>query len=84
MKHIYKGILKNDHIDWNKQKPPKDKSLYITATVMEKKMDNKERGKQMAKVLEKLATSNPFNKIDASQWQHKIRKDHSMPKQKVR
>lgn len=79
MENTYKGILMDDHIEWNQQKPRQNKPLEVMVTVMEKKGSNDERGKRMAEALHNIARRNPFGEIDASKWQHHVRKDRPLP-----
>ncbi len=79
MPRIYEGVLKNDHIEWRGESPPKGRSVQIQATVLEEKSDP-ERGARMAASLSKLAESDVFKRIgDPVEWQRQIRKDRPLP-----
>ena len=79
MPRTYEGILKNEHIEWRGESPPKGLRVRIYATVIEETTDS-ERGALMAASLSKLAETGAFNNIgDPVEWQPRTRRDRSLP-----
>ena len=79
MPRTYEGILKNEHIEWRGESPPKGLRVRIHATVIEETTDS-ERGARMAASLSKLAETDAFKNVgDPVEWQRRIRRDRSLP-----
>ena len=79
MSRVYEGVLKNDHIEWRGEPPPKGRPVQIQATVLEEKPDA-ERGARMAASLSKLAKSGTAKKFgDPVEWQRQVRRDRPLP-----
>ena len=83
MPRIYKGVLRNNHIEWQGEAPPPGRSVRIQATVSDEiESDDSTRGARMAAALEKLAENDTFSEINEPvEWQRRIRQDRPLPGQ---
>ena len=81
MLRTYEGILEGNRVRWERgEAPDTDRPLRVHVTVLEDESEKKERGREMADALSKLAESGAFEEIeDPSTWQREIREDRSLP-----
>jgi hypothetical protein len=81
MLRTYECILQGDRIRWaGDDGPATDRPLRVHVTVIEDKVEKKQRGQQMADALSKLAEAGAFSGIeDPSAWQRDIRRDRPLP-----
>ena len=79
----YKGVLHGNRIEWaNDAGPKSDLPISVEVTVVDSQnsVDQSERGRKMASVLERLAAAGAFDTIaDPLAWQREQRTDRELP-----
>lgn len=79
----YRAILKGNRLEWTDAEPPdltEEQPVEVTIVDATDQMDTAERGRRMARALERLAASNALAHIkDPVAWQKEIRKDRPLP-----
>lgn len=82
MLHTYNAVLTGNHLEWKEDTPElRDRPQEVYVTFLEKKPESnqKYRGEQMSKVLEKLAEIKAFANVEPKIWQQEIRQDRPLP-----
>ena len=81
MARTYKAILKGDRVEWLDVPPTPAQPTAVEITLMEEAAEvSKQRGREMARVLEVLAKAGGLSNIpDPTAWQRKLRQDRSLP-----
>ena len=90
--HTYKAVIRHDpvklldYVEWISGKPKTQEPIEVKISIWEepwgKKRDSKdkENGKRLAELFEKLAELGTFSDIeDPVAWQREIRKDRPLP-----
>ncbi len=82
MLRTYNAVLTGNHLEWTEDAPELgDRPQEVYVTFLEKKPESnqKSRGEQMAKALEKLAEIKAFANVELKTWQQAIRQDRPLP-----
>ena len=86
MVRTFKAVLNGNELQWLDEAPELgDRSIEVSVTILDEEitLQDSDRRKKMAEVLEKLAASNPFAGVDPLEWQRDIRQERSRSTQIV-
>ena len=84
MLKTFRATLRGDSLEWEEEVQRlsrDDRPVQVLVTILEEEpiVQNNERGKRMAAVLEKLAQAQAFAGIEAVAWQQDVRQDRELP-----
>ncbi len=82
--HTYRAVIHGDRVEWISGKPKTHMPIDVKISVWEepwgKRREDKEKGKRLAGLFEKLAEKGTFADIeDPVAWQRETRKDRPLP-----
>lgn len=78
----FRAWLKGSHLEWIDDVPELGEQRFqVHVTVLDERsvLEAATRGQKMAKILEKLATTQGIDNIDPVGWQQETRQDRSLP-----
>lgn len=79
----YEGVLKGDQIEWVDNRPPQERPVRVTVTIIQEEDEGQNRneswGERLAEVMSQLAKRRPFQAIDDPvEWQRNVRRDREI------
>lgn len=82
MLKTFKAWLRGSRLEWIDEIPELgEQKLQVHVTILEDEpvLETKTRGKRMAEILERLATTQALSTVNPVLWQQEIRQDRSLP-----